>query len=304
MGYIKQSDNKKIYAYLTQLGKERFITGELEDFQIKYFSLHDDDINYYIASKNISAATYNIPKSGFISDVTGDDDICLSNVSDATLLKNKLIYFPPIVVPPGEFAVFTSCTDTIGNERFSITVYKDPAPQGYSWFVTIDTISFPNSDSTIDDVIIISTEDSEKYPLNSNPVSFNASMKRTVSDGSGGFTTVLLGEDFFPRAGDAYNFTVKVVNDNTDEIVFTKEFKDINCSKKLFAIGVIHPDDLAASDNSDYTYNSPMPVEDFIPLLPDIKLSRTKTGIALWVIDNGNRRRDLNFTQADIHKEI
>jgi hypothetical protein len=90
MGYIQQSDVKKIYAYLTQLGKEKIISGDTIDFQVKYFSLHDDDINYIIASK-LSGTTYNIPKSGFIPNITGDDNICLPAISDATFLeKNKL----------------------------------------------------------------------------------------------------------------------------------------------------------------------------------------------------------------------
>ena len=49
MGYIQQSNTKKIYAYLTQLGKEKIISGDTIDFQVKYFSLHDEDINYIIA---------------------------------------------------------------------------------------------------------------------------------------------------------------------------------------------------------------------------------------------------------------
>jgi len=108
MGYIQQSNTKKIYAYLTQTGKEKIITGDTMDFQIKYFSLHDDDINYKIASK-ISGTTYNIPKTGFIPDITGDEDICLPHISDATFLeKNQLIYNP--FVPP-QITIIPGCTD-------------------------------------------------------------------------------------------------------------------------------------------------------------------------------------------------
>jgi hypothetical protein len=305
MGYIQQSDTKKIYAYLTQLGKEKFIIGELEDFQVKYFSLHDDDINYYISAKNISASTYNTLKSGFISDVTGDDDICLSSISDATLLKNKLVYFPPVVVD-GEYTVFTSCTDTVGSESFSISVYRNPIPQGYSWYVKIDTISFPNSNSTINDANVITSTTTEKYLLNSPPKSFPASMKRSIPNGNGGFVTVLLDDKFLPREADAYNFTVYVV-DSSDNVVFTKEFKNINCSKKLFAVGLIDPEVLSDVDATafGYVYNSPMPIEE-IDNLRDVngeKLSLQKTGFGLWVVDNGNRRHDLNFTQQDLDND-
>jgi hypothetical protein len=298
MGYIQQSDTKKIYAYLTQIGKERFITGELVDFQVKYFSLHDDDINYYISAQNISASTYNTPKSGFISDITGDDDICLSNISEASLLKNKLVYFPPVVVQPGEYTVFTSCTDTIGSESFNVSVYKNPIPQGYRWFVKIDTISFPNSNSTINDAIVLTSTTSEKYPLNSTPKSFPASMKRVVPNGNGGFVTVLLDEKFLPREADAYNFTVNVV-DALDNVVFTKEFKNINCSRKLFSIATYQPNILENPEFPTYTYTTTMPENTFLDRIGEYRINQ-KTGFAIWVIDNGNRRIDLNVTQEDL----
>jgi hypothetical protein len=99
MGYIQQSDTKKIYAYLTQLGKEKIISGDTIDFQIKYFSLHDDDINYGVASKT-SGLTYNIPKSGFIPNITGDNNLCLPNISDATFLKANILFDEIIILEP------------------------------------------------------------------------------------------------------------------------------------------------------------------------------------------------------------
>jgi len=37
MGYISQSNTKKIHAYLTQTGKEKLITGNTTDFQVNIF---------------------------------------------------------------------------------------------------------------------------------------------------------------------------------------------------------------------------------------------------------------------------
>lgn len=94
MGFVAESNNKKIYAYLTEKGKINVLTGDTIDFEVKYFSLHDNDVNYYISSKK-SNNIYNALPSGFIPDITGDDNICAPNTLN-TLLKDILT--TPIIV--------------------------------------------------------------------------------------------------------------------------------------------------------------------------------------------------------------
>lgn len=84
MSFIPQSATKTLNAYLTQLGRKFILDGNKEDFQIEYFSLHDDDTNYLIASNIISANTYNTLKSGFVPDITGDIDSCIKSIANAT----------------------------------------------------------------------------------------------------------------------------------------------------------------------------------------------------------------------------
>ena len=50
MGFIPQTNTKTLYAYLTPKGRQYILDGNQEDFQVAFFSLHDDDVNYYISS--------------------------------------------------------------------------------------------------------------------------------------------------------------------------------------------------------------------------------------------------------------
>jgi hypothetical protein len=84
MGFIPQTNTKTLYAYLTTLGRQYILDGDKEDFQVEFFSLHDDDVNYFISS-NISAGTaYYTLQSGFIPDITGDNDSCIKSIANGT----------------------------------------------------------------------------------------------------------------------------------------------------------------------------------------------------------------------------
>ena len=72
MGYIPSSTTQNLHAYLTQVGRYNLLFKKASDFQIKYFSLHDNDVNYIIASENINLDFNKLPK-GFVPDITGDD---------------------------------------------------------------------------------------------------------------------------------------------------------------------------------------------------------------------------------------
>jgi len=295
MGYIQQSNTKKIYAYLTQKGKQNFITGDTKDFQVAYFSLHDEDVNYKISAQLTSPSTYNTLKSGFISDITGDNDFCSPNISENILLKNKLIYFPPF---EGEYLV--EGVPDFDTEKFEIRVSKNGVFEGYTFDITIETISFPNSNSTINQANVIKTEISETYTFEpitvgnttiaSRKINLNATCKRIIKDNNGQNPIFcLLDDDFKPRKADAFNFIVNV-RDGTGVVGFTKRFDNINYSKKLYTITTIDFNNLLADFTHPYTSTSPINIDD-----GDIKM-----GFAIVKVDNGNRRSDLNMTQEDI----
>jgi hypothetical protein len=86
MGFIPQINTKTLYAYLTPKGREYILEGDKQDFQIAYFTLHDDDVNYFVSS-NISAGTtskYLTLPSGFVPDITGDADTCIKSIAEGT----------------------------------------------------------------------------------------------------------------------------------------------------------------------------------------------------------------------------
>lgn len=91
MGYIPSSTTKTLYAYLTQIGRKKLLFSSATESQVKYFSLHDDDINYRISSYN-NNSIYNTLKKGFIPDVTGDDDDCIKSVAQAYKVPDNTNY--------------------------------------------------------------------------------------------------------------------------------------------------------------------------------------------------------------------
>jgi hypothetical protein len=80
MAFLPTSTTQTLYAYLTQKGREYVFTGNKEQFQITQFTLHDNDINYYIA-KNLVNLQYNKLPRGFVPDITGDNDDCVLSVA-------------------------------------------------------------------------------------------------------------------------------------------------------------------------------------------------------------------------------
>jgi hypothetical protein len=93
MGFIKQSNTKTVSAYLTPLGRKYVLDGDREEFEIKFFSLHDEDTNYFISSNIISANTYNTLKSGFVPDITGDDSTCIKSIAKASEVNIDNVLF-------------------------------------------------------------------------------------------------------------------------------------------------------------------------------------------------------------------
>jgi hypothetical protein len=93
MGYIPSSSTQNLYAYLTQTGRYNLLFKDAMDFQVKYFTLHDNDVNYEIASQIINSNFNKLPK-GFVPDITGDNDDCIRSIAQATDVDPNSIILP------------------------------------------------------------------------------------------------------------------------------------------------------------------------------------------------------------------
>jgi hypothetical protein len=276
MGFIQQSTTKKIYAYLTQFAKGKILDGNEEDFTVKYFSLHDTDVNYNI-SANIVNNSYNTLPSGFIPDITGDNQGCLFSIANGVQIENTIEQPPQPTSLVG--TVVGSCT-LDSKYQINVTNIQGGTGEGYFWYVKTDVISFTSATSTnVAEAIILSTTTSDDYAVGT-PQSFNA--------------TFNFADTYLPREADSYNFTV-YAKDSSGIEVEIKKFTDINCSKRTFGVVPNFP-------------GEPLDLHPSYPLLDLItqndletipNISTNKTSFALFVVDNGNRRRDLNLTDAD-----
>jgi hypothetical protein len=81
MGFIPSSTTQTLSAYLTQQGRKYILSGTKADFTIKYFSLHDSDVNYTIGA-NIVSSNYNNLPNGFVPDITGDISECIKSIAE------------------------------------------------------------------------------------------------------------------------------------------------------------------------------------------------------------------------------
>lgn len=105
MGFVPQASSINLYAYFSQYARERIFNGDVPDFQVKFFSLHDEDVNYLISKKIIGADSsgntiYNTLPSGFIPDATGDSDSCIKSMVSKLQNENMLLYSIATPVPP------------------------------------------------------------------------------------------------------------------------------------------------------------------------------------------------------------
>jgi hypothetical protein len=100
MGFIPQVSTKTLYAYLTPLGRQYILDGNKEDFQVAYFSLHDDDVNYFISSNISSGTAYYTLQSGFVPDITGDADTCIKSIAKGTGVNNLSTLSGSTIIDP------------------------------------------------------------------------------------------------------------------------------------------------------------------------------------------------------------
>jgi hypothetical protein len=93
MGYIPSSTTQTLQAYLTQQGRYNLLFKNAADFQVKYFSLHDNDVNYIIAAESVNLDFNKLP-NGFVPDITGDGNDCIRSVAQAHIVDaNSIILF-------------------------------------------------------------------------------------------------------------------------------------------------------------------------------------------------------------------
>jgi hypothetical protein len=120
MGFVTSSSTIQLYAYLTQYARERILNGDITEFQAKYFSLHDEDVNYLISKYTIGQDSsgntlYNVLKTGFVPDITGDPDSCIKSMVSGVLNKNmltNLVSLPSYLISPDK---------TLVNENETVT---------------------------------------------------------------------------------------------------------------------------------------------------------------------------------------
>lgn len=100
MGFIPQVNTKTLYAYLTPKGRQYILDGDKQDFQVAFFSLHDDDVNYFISSNISAGTTYYTLQSGFVPDITGDADSCIKSIAQGTGVNLKSSLSGSTIIDP------------------------------------------------------------------------------------------------------------------------------------------------------------------------------------------------------------
>jgi hypothetical protein len=144
MGFVPSSSTIQLYAYFTEYARERIFNGEISDFQVRHFSLHDDDINYLVTSN--SDGTTNQPlTSGFLPDITGDIDSCIkSNKTSIVFGRNMLTGTTQVSTP-----VVFGCTNSNATNYNPLATVDDgsciitsPPPQNRTLSIGFNTISY------------------------------------------------------------------------------------------------------------------------------------------------------------------
>ena len=72
MGFIPASAGLTLNAFLTQAGRQYLVAGDKTAFDIKYFALSDEHINYLAAWETDVNGNYLAPGSGRLPDLSGD----------------------------------------------------------------------------------------------------------------------------------------------------------------------------------------------------------------------------------------
>jgi hypothetical protein len=183
MAFITSSTTKTLSAYLTQLGRKYVLDGNKEDFQIEYFSLHDDDTNYNLASIKTNNI-YNTLPSGFVPDITGDIDSCLKSISYATNVNNNTTLSGSTIIDLNTQKPTVGFIGTDGNinSRILNIGFTQSAP------LTINTISTVNPTTVLLN-ISLSLPENETDAVKTTEIN-NSSVKLSILSQSNFFTNV------------------------------------------------------------------------------------------------------------------
>lgn len=180
MGFIPSSSTIQLYAYFTEYARERIFNGEVSDFQVTQFSLHDEDINYQISKYSLGQDSsgntiYNIPKSGFIPDITGDPDSCIkSNKNTIVFGKNMLTGTTQVSTP-----IVLGCTDPLALNYDSAATVNNGTCQYPPTPIRTLTIGFQD---------VSFKELGPPSNLKNHSYTFTVNLKALVGDTSGGPT--------------------------------------------------------------------------------------------------------------------
>jgi hypothetical protein len=202
MGFIKQSNTKKIYAYLTQYARQQILDGDEKDITVKYFSLHDDDVNYNI-SANIVNNSYNTLPSGFIPDITGDNQGCLFSISKMSL-KNAILTPQPIP----KYFIVPDKTNVFETESVTYTITTENVADGtilyWSFLGSASAADFTENTDNGSVTIISNTANFTLNVIQDNITESDETVIMYLKDGTGitlaVSTTVFLKDKTFPPA--------------------------------------------------------------------------------------------------------
>lgn len=91
MGFTKSGSTITLEAYLTQKGREKYLSSDESSKTIKKFSLGDSDTNYVIATNTRKGSDKkNTLERGLVPDLTGDQTDCIKSLTDDIQIKNPI----------------------------------------------------------------------------------------------------------------------------------------------------------------------------------------------------------------------
>jgi hypothetical protein len=185
MGYIPSSATQTLYAYLTQEGRFNLLFSSATASTVKYFSLHDNDVNYIIASEIINSQFNKLPK-GFVPDITGDNDDCIRSVAQGHIVDANSIINPGAVFLRPVFVGFTQSRNTPFAAR--------PDLNTFTGSITLE-LTPPSNGTEITDEEIANTSfvvyvDNKQGPIKNILINGKANQSEVLSFGNSYITTV------------------------------------------------------------------------------------------------------------------
>jgi len=189
MGYIPSSATQTLYAYLTQEGRFNLLFSSATASTVKYFSLHDNDVNYIIASEIINSQFNKLPK-GFVPDITGDNDDCIRSVAQGHIVDANSIINPGAVFVRPVFVGFTQ-------SRNPLPIAANPDLNTFTGSITLE-LTPPSNGTEITDEELTNTSfvvyaDSKQGPIKNILINGKTNQSEVLSFGNSLITTVNFG---------------------------------------------------------------------------------------------------------------